>query len=249
MDETTHRLLIVCGPSNVGKSPLRDVLEDEFPDLTLESPVLYNSRAPRPDEEDGVDYHFRSEEEIEELEDEDGFLVVEIEDTFEAVDVGELAEMLGESDVIYEGNPAIGLGLQEREELEGFDIIDVFISPLDRSEVEAFQDTHVGLEPLLKDLSRRRLLRRKAGSRPFLSLPDLEDVEDRAERAYKDLQQAPRFTWVLPNHDGEDSEHWQAFPHPIGDARKAVYAVAGLLRGEESDILERWPEDLFDSAD
>ena len=48
---------------------------------------------------------------------------------------------------------------------------------------------------------------------------DLEDIEKRASSAYRELQEAWRFDHVIPNHDGEDSDNWEAFYYLIGDAR------------------------------
>ena len=43
------------------------------------------------------------------------------------------------------------------------------------------------------------------------SLKDLENIERRAAGAYTELKEAWRFEYVIPNHDGEDSENWDAF--------------------------------------
>ena len=75
-----------------------------------------------------------------------------------------------------------------------------------------------------------------------LSLPDLEEVERRARSAYAEMETAWRFGNVIPNHDGEDSENWTAFYYPLGDARRALAAFAGLLRGEVVPWVETWTE-------
>lgn len=49
-------LLIVCGPSGVGKTSLSNALLAARPRLQLS--VSYTTRKPRGQEEDGVDYHF-----------------------------------------------------------------------------------------------------------------------------------------------------------------------------------------------
>lgn len=55
-------LLIVCGPSGVGKSSLCDRLRAEHPRLKLS--VSCTTRAPRGRERDGVAYHFLSDEDF-----------------------------------------------------------------------------------------------------------------------------------------------------------------------------------------
>lgn len=53
-------LLIVCGPSGVGKSSLCDALLERKPRLCVST--SYTTRAPRGTEQDGVEYHFVSVE-------------------------------------------------------------------------------------------------------------------------------------------------------------------------------------------
>jgi guanylate kinase len=50
---------------------------------------------------------------------------------------------------------------------------------------------------------------------------------------------------MIPNHDGEDSDNWEASYYPIGDARKALSAFAGLLEGAVPPDVEKWEEDLI----
>jgi guanylate kinase len=52
---------------------------------------------------------------------------------------------------------------------------------------------------------------------------------------------------VIPNHDGEDSDHWEAFYYLIGDARKTLDAFAALLKGSVPPAVEKWEEDLLPS--
>jgi guanylate kinase len=50
---------------------------------------------------------------------------------------------------------------------------------------------------------------------------------------------------VIPNHDGEDSDNWEAFYYPLGDARKALQAFVALLEGRVPAGVERWEQDLI----
>jgi guanylate kinase len=53
-------LMIVSGPAGSGKTTVCDRLREEFP--KLHRVVTATTRAPRPGEQDGVDYHFLSRE-------------------------------------------------------------------------------------------------------------------------------------------------------------------------------------------
>ena len=60
------RLIILAGPSCVGKGPLHTAFNNFYPEpaANLQKLVLYNCRSPRPGEIDGKDYYFTSREEI-----------------------------------------------------------------------------------------------------------------------------------------------------------------------------------------
>ena len=58
-------LLIVCGPSGVGKTSLRRILCARHSELILS--ISYTTRAPRPGEVDGVDYHFVTRDVFEQM--------------------------------------------------------------------------------------------------------------------------------------------------------------------------------------
>ena len=65
-------LLVLSGPSGVGKGTVGRALLDRDPHLVWS--VSATTRAPRSGEVDGVDYHFVSRSEFERLRDADGFL-------------------------------------------------------------------------------------------------------------------------------------------------------------------------------
>lgn len=56
------RVFVITGPSGVGKGTLIRLLRERLPELALA--VSATTRAPRPGEEDGVDYHFLSDAEF-----------------------------------------------------------------------------------------------------------------------------------------------------------------------------------------
>lgn len=65
MDTRRGRLMVLAGPSGVGKSSIVDRLRRELPDLHFS--VSATTRAKRPGEVEGVHYHFVSREEFDRL--------------------------------------------------------------------------------------------------------------------------------------------------------------------------------------
>lgn len=244
----TGRLILLSGPSCVGKTPLRHALRRMHPDLMgrLHDIVLHNSRAPRPGEVDAVDYHFRTRGEIEALQRSSRFVVLDVRGDLQALDLEELADRLKETDALYEGNPYIARELQTRQSLSEFRRLGIFVSPLSREELVALRDSpEVSLPEWVADIMRRKLLRRARRHKGPLALPDLQEIERRCGSAYRELQAGHHFDHIIPNHDGEDSEHWDAFPLPLGDARKTVFAVAAILKGDTPDLAETWEPTLL----
>ncbi|MCV7121739.1 guanylate kinase [Mycobacterium lacus] len=66
------RVVVLSGPSAVGKSTVVRCLRDRIPNLHFS--VSATTRAPRPDEVDGVDYHFVSAARFQELIDQGALL-------------------------------------------------------------------------------------------------------------------------------------------------------------------------------
>ena len=248
-DDPKGRLVILSGPSCVGKSPLAKALAKFYPELqkTLQPLVLYNSRDTRPGEMDGVDYHFRSREHIENLKAKDYFVVMDVRGDLHALDLQELSASLAKGDVFFEGNPFVGRLLQTSPALAGVNRLSVFMSPLTRDEILFLKvaEPSVSLPDLIADVMRRKLLRRTRRQNGELSLKDLEDIEKRASSAFRELKDAHYFQYVIPNHDGEDSENWDAFYYPLGDARVALLAFVSLLAGKMPSGVEHWEEDLI----
>jgi guanylate kinase len=250
--DKSGRLVILSGPSCVGKSPLFKALGKFYPELhdPLHKLVLVNSRAPRPGERDGVDYHFRTRAQVEALRADNRYAVLEVRSDLQALDVQELEASLRRGDVFFEGNAFVGRALQTHPRLAGVNRLSIFISPLSKEEIAYLKspERNLSLPEFLTDVMRRKLLRRTRRQKGELSAPDLENIETRASSAYREMQEARHFQHVIPNHDGEDSDNWEAFYYLIGDARKTLEAFAALLKGPVPPGVETWKKNLLPST-
>jgi guanylate kinase len=241
---------MLSGPSCVGKGPLHNALKRFYPELEneLQKLVLYNSRQPRPGEQDGVDYHFRSRSVIEGLHEKGDFIVLDVRGDLQALDIKNLVEILeGEKNAFFEGNPFVPLEALRSPQLAEISKLSIFLAPLSKEEILYLRDPErrVSLPDFLTDVMRRKLLRRTSKQKGILSMKDLENIERRASSAYREMQLAQHFDFVLPTHDGEDSENWDAFYYPIGDARRALLAFAAILRDRKTAYAEKWEGDLL----
>ena len=247
--DESGRLVILSGPSCVGKSPLYKSLGKFYPELRnqFHKLVLVNSRDPRPGEIDGVDYHFRTRAQVEGLRADRRYAVLEARTDLQALDVEELESLLQRGNAFFEGNPYVARTLQTHPRLANLNRLSIFLSPLSIEEIKYLKkpERNVLLEELVADIMRRKLLRRTRRQKGELSAPDLKEVETRASSAYRELQEVWHFEYVIANHDGEDSENWEAFYYPIGDARKTLDAFVSLLQGLVPPGVEKWEKELL----
>ncbi len=243
------KLIILSGPSCVGKSPLSTALGRFFPEIktSLKPLVLYNDRSPRPGEKDGIDYYFRTRQHIESLRKNKKYIVLEVRGDLQALDIEELRESLTHGDVFFEGNPFVGRILLEYVNSQKIPNLNMFMAPVSREEILFLQssDSNIELQHLITDIMRRKLLRRTRKQKSELSLKDLENIEKRASSAYGELGMAWQFSHIIPNHDGEDSENWDAFYYPLGDALKSLQSFVSLYRNEKPGHAETWEKGLL----
>ena len=180
----------------------------------------------------------------------ENFVVMEVRGDLQAFDLKELHRLFKKGDVLFEGNPFIGSTLLTHPKLNKVRRLGVFVSPLSRQELSFLKEqSGVNLESLVTDVMRRKLLRRMQRQKGLLSLKDLEEAERRAKSAFRELALAHQFEHVIPNHDGEDSENWNAFYFPLGDAGKTLDAFVALLQGHKANATESWEKDFIASRE
>ena len=129
--------IVMSAPSGCGKSTLIDMLLQEYPDLQYS--ISCTTRAPRGDEEDGIDYHFLTPDRFKELLAEDAFLeYAEVHGNFYGTLKRPIEEVLAEGNSMILDIDVVGAAkvrdyvrrLPEGDLLRrGF--MDVFINPPD----------------------------------------------------------------------------------------------------------------------
>ena len=249
------RMVLLSGPSCVGKGPLRRAIKKLYPDTDklLKPVVLYNDRSPRVGEVDGEDFHFETAENIRRL-DKTKFVVIEIRDgNWQALPLADLrnksADVAAFAEIHYKFVEEI-VQSDSPIDLTELDVTKVFISPLSMHEINyLIQCPNMDAKQLKKvvaEIMRRKLVRRTRRQNIDLSLEDLKDIEKRATRAYDEMTHAWRYDFVIPNHDGEDSDNWDQFYFPIGDALKTCEAFKSILEGAKSVAnTENWGHTLL----
>ncbi|MBF0271771.1 MAG: hypothetical protein HQL98_06900 [Magnetococcales bacterium] len=247
-----QRFVLVAGPSCIGKGPLIRSMRMFYPELMarFKQLVLFNDRPPRPGEEEGVDCYFRPRGEIEAMRIKDGFIVADVRGELQALEVAQIQRIVDAGQIpFFEGNPFVPGRLREAGLFEQYPAVSIFLSPLSREEILYIKSLPIGvdLNKFVSEVQRRKLLHRTARQKLHLSLRDLEEIEKRCSSALTEMREAWKFDHVIPLHDGEGNDNWDAYYYPIGSARKAMLAFASVLRGDDPlvGMDEEWTEDLL----
>jgi guanylate kinase len=228
------RLIILSGPSCVGKSPLIKALKRVYTKLSFQMPIPYTSRAPRSIETEGIDYYFRSEEEIRSFPP-DRYIVSKTRTIWQAIDLQAIQALFTAHDlIIFEIYPTLGklfLSHPLIKKLSAeFDILTIFLSPAREDEIHALQKSMGFKKP--NDATAAIMLPKHIGrmqQQGKLITPEvMADLQIRASMAYEEMQMGKDYTHFIVNHDGEDSNNWRYTP-PIGEAGVTLKRFVDIL--------------------
>ena len=171
------KIIVLVSPSGGGKSTMKDRLMHDFPSMKFS--VSATTRDPRPGEIDGEHYHFLSEAQFDEALEKDKFL--EWEQVFSGTRYGTLCDSVDE--LLQKGY---------------FVLFDVDVKGA-RSLKSAFEDDALVLylRPPSMEILKERLVDRGTESS--------QDIEERLQRAQKEMQEALMFDATILNDDLEEA--------------------------------------------
>jgi guanylate kinase len=235
------QLIVLSGPSCVGKTPLLKAVRTFRPDLPMAMPVLYSSRNPRPHEQEGIDYYFRHEDEISGLPT-NRFIIGRARSVLQAVDLQQIAQLFErETLIVIEIYPTIGRLFLDHPAVQrwsaDFRLRTVFISPADEEEIRGVQLQMKFESPqeATAAIMLPKLISRSQQQGKILTPKEVADLQLRASRAYDEIQMGKAYEEFIVNHDGEDSANWRYQP-PMGDAGKTLQRFVKMLSGQDEEI-------------
>ena len=141
--KTKPLFIVMSAPSGCGKSTLIDKLLQEYHDIVYS--ISCTTRAPRGDEEDGLDYHFLSKERFEELIGEDAFLeYANVHDNYYGTLRAPIEEVLSEGssmilDIDVQGAAKVRERVRALPNTDPLKIgyVDIFVMPPSMDELRA----------------------------------------------------------------------------------------------------------------
>ena len=179
--KTKPLFIVMSAPSGCGKSTLIDMLLQEYHDIVYS--ISCTTRAPRGEEEDGLDYHFKTKERFEELIAENAFIeYAKVHDNY----YGTLKAPIEE--VLAEGNSMI-LDI----DVQGAAKVREYVRALPDSDPLKAGYVDIFIMPPSLDALRERLERRGTDSQ--------ETIERRLGNAEGEIARAGEYMFKVENDD------------------------------------------------
>ncbi len=141
--KTKPLFIVMSAPSGCGKSTLIDLILQEYCDIVYS--ISCTTRAPRGEEEDGLDYHFKTKERFEELIKENAFIeYAKVHDNYYGTLKGPIEEVLAEGnsmilDIDVQGAAKVREYVRNLPNNDPLKIgyVDIFINPPSLEELRA----------------------------------------------------------------------------------------------------------------
>jgi len=252
------RLVIISGPSCVGKDPLKEAVK-KYSGIKYSSiPVIKSKESrpngPRPDEVDkwGNPDFFRAANEIMVLKSNPQYIVGDCRGLPQAIN---LQQVLDSNEELFflEVYHAIGCQVRDNSYLkDDIGISAVFLSPVSRLEIRELKAEETNLETYIATLMMQKLtLRSRHQGVDVFNNKVIEDNIQRAMDAYSELRNAHNYTHVIVNHEGESHPNWHRTPEgifeakPEGEASQAVGVFTEILKTGNASFVEHWEPDTI----
>jgi len=225
------KLILLSGPSCVGKGPLIQATRKYYPEIKFAEFVRCTSRKPRLKaaiktyEVHGTDFYFLPRGLFDQL-DRGRFIVCNVRSDIQAIDIMQVRELFeGYDIVLVEVFPSLGKSLMDwartQKELD-FEIRSVFLLPLSRNEIqEIAKRDNKKPEQVVYEVMKDKLERR--GEDPP------HKIEERARAAFHEMQVEPHYTDRIINHAGEDDR--KEWSDPLGpEANRVLNEFIQIVR-------------------
>lgn len=238
------RLILISGPSCVGKGPLTAAVKHFRPDVKFTKLSVIKSKQsrhniPRPDERtvwDNPDC-WRTQEEIDSLVGNDHFVVSKCYGFSQAVNLDLIVNFPEPTILMEMYYPMVPMIVAARR-LKDVKIETVFISPISDEEIAFVQKCGFDSDAVIKALMADKQYHRIAFHKRKIDAEFLIDVKKRIEDSVLEIASRRNYKYVIVNRDGEGSPNWNRLAdgtfvgEPVGDAKTAMESLAKILAGK-----------------
>jgi len=236
------RLILLSGPSCVGKGPLTAAVkqfrpEIKFTKLSVIKSKLSRNNIPRPDEHEVWDNPncWRTEEEIQTLSNNDHYVIGKCFGFSQAVNLDMILNF-PEQTILMEMYYPIVPRLLAAERLKNIKIETVFVSPISEKEIEFIRTCGLNPETVIKSLMADKQYHRILFHKRNIDPEFLQDINKRIDDSIFEIASSKNYKYVIVSRDGEGSPNWNRLANgtfigePVGDAKNAMESLAKILK-------------------
>ncbi|MEN6385644.1 MAG: hypothetical protein ABFD79_10650 [Phycisphaerales bacterium] len=240
------RLILLSGPSCVGKGPLTAAVKQFRPDVKFTKLQVIKSKhsrnhIPRPDEHSVWNNPdcWRTEDEIAALAKNDHFVIGKCFGYSQAINL-DLIINYPEDTILMEMYYPIVPPLLAAERLKDIIIETVFVSPVSWDELDFIKSIGMDVELFIKSLMADKQFQRIKFHKRNIDAEFLKDVQKRINDSVLEIKASKNYKHIIVNRDGEGSPNWNRLAdgtfvgEPIGNAKQAMDALAKILKDADS---------------
>lgn len=238
------RLILLSGPSCVGKGPLTAAVkyfrpEIKFTKLSVIKSKQSRNHIPRPDENEVWENRdcWRTEDEIAALEKNGHYVVGKCFGFSQVVNLDLIVDF-PEQTILMEMYYPIVPRLLAAERLKNIKIETVFVSPISDEEIKFIRSLGMDADTAIKALMADKQFHRIAFHKRNIDPEYLQDVKKRIDDSVLEISASKNYKHIIVNRDGEGSPNWNRLAdgtfisEPVGDAKRAMDTLAKILLGE-----------------
>ena len=131
-DGTNNIMVILSSPSGAGKTTITKKIQEKYKSFKIS--VSHTTRKPRPNEVDGVDYHFISNNEFKKLIDEGKFYeYAKIFNNFYGTLKTNVDELIKKNDIIFDID---WQGTKQLSKYKNLNLIKIYLIPPNKTELK-----------------------------------------------------------------------------------------------------------------
>lgn len=218
------RLVVVSGPSGVGKGPIIDWTKKlYFPDLSQ-----VKARKTKTERHNG------NEDDLGFKKNKGEYYKFDCRGVEQRIYLNELDSAIENQDVILLESYYNTLDFLKNRYEASLDFASVFISPLNLEEINDLNNQGKTLNDYLPDLMLDSLIKRAQKEGKSFTSGLVKELEKRAEDSVKEMNFAHNYKHVIPNHCHESDSRWN-FPFLVGEPLDVVNSLKDIVEFGESN--------------
>ncbi|MGV8172479.1 MAG: hypothetical protein ACP5OA_07350 [Candidatus Woesearchaeota archaeon] len=216
-DKNNSRLVVISGPSGVGKGPIVDWTKRSY------LPNLFQVKVRKTKTE----RHIGTEDDL-------GFDNISNYHRFycrgseQRISLDELDSALKKNGVVLLETYYTTLDFLKDKYSASADFTSVFVSPLNLEEIKEMSRQGRRLEDYLPDMMLDSLIRRAECDRKKFTRTLIRELEQRAKDSVNEMKSAHRYSLVIPNHCHEYDSRWR-MPVLSGEPERVVNSLKDIV--------------------